>query len=197
MGFGWCANTRYTPLMRIWLVLLLACPAPEPVEAPVDESAGSELSERALDESWMREALEVGLDRYAADEIRWVEHFSETAEGEEADPRTDAEGMVREAIRLCGEDRLERLRVLTRALRDKLGVLGPDAFSCEGRSCTFPPVMEYDLDATIDLRRAGESFEVVAVTRIDSATATQEYLDEAREWVDLALRELDPCLPET
>ena len=175
------------------LVILLACPAPEPALPPEPEvESGGELAV-ALDDAWMRDALEVGLDQFAGDSLRWVEHFSEVAEGEEADPRTDADGMVREALRYCGDDRLEPLQRLTRMLRDKVGVLGQDAFRCEGRRCTFSPVGEFDLDATLDLERAGDTFVIVAVTRIDSSMVSEEYLSAAHAWVDAALRELEPC----
>ena len=180
-----------------WLVLLLACPSPEPSDPIVTESSeGGELGVE-LDEAWMRDALERGLDQVAADSLSWVEHFNEVAEGDEADPRTDERGMVREALRLCGEDRLEPLRRLTQTLRDKIGTLGDDAFECAGSRCSFAPLGEYDLDATLELRRADDSFELIAVTRVDSATATEEYLQQASEWVDSALRSLDPCPSET
>lgn len=181
----------------VMLAALLGCPSPEPVVTSEPESAeGGELGV-ALDDAWMRDALDRGLDEVAAPSLTWVEHFNEVAEGDEADPRTDADGMVRDARRLCDEDRLDALRRLTEELRDKIHVLEEHAFDCEENRCSFAPVGEYDLDAILELRRAGNSFEIIGVARLDSATATDEYLEQADAWMDSAIRGLDPCPGET
>ena len=88
----------------------------------------------------MRDALDRGLDQVASESIAWVEHFSEVAEGDEADPRVDEQGMVRDAVRYCGAARVNHLQRLTSTLRDKIGVLGDDAFECAGRRCVFSAV---------------------------------------------------------
>lgn len=182
--------------MRIALVLglLLGCPAEsEPVEPTTgDEDPTTELGPQ-LDEAWMQTALDRGLEHYAADSVAWAEHFNEVAEGDEADPRTGEDGMVRDAVRLCGDDRTVRLAQLTTNLRSKIGMLGDDAFECSGHRCTFAAAGEYDLDATLEMQREGDSFQITTVTRVDSASMTEEYLHTAAEWLQQALETLPPC----
>ncbi len=118
--------------------------------------------------------------------VVFVEYFSD-ASGQ--DPRADAQGVVKEARRLCGDELSGRLDRLREDLARRVETSAHDPlFTCSGRVCTFPAEMEYDLGGEL---RFAPGLVLESVVRTEGGPVTEEFVAEAERWAEDALRRLE------
>lgn len=174
------------------------CPRPAADPAldpgPARGTHGAEAPAREPSEAWLREVLTAGRlpELVAPDGVIWVEHYREVDDAHR-DPRADAEGIVREARRRCGDELREAAVRLERQLQQKLEALGDAAIRCEADRCVLAPMMEFDHEITLEFTVGPGEPMLRAVLRRDPPAHGRD-AEEVDAWIAEARREAEaPC----
>ncbi|HHO51450.1 MAG TPA: hypothetical protein ENK18_11380 [Deltaproteobacteria bacterium] len=111
------------------------------------------------------------------------------------DPEANAQGQVRRAERLCGDEAGARLERLQADLAARSGGGQDDVFHCSGPVCTHPPRTPDDLSGSYAFQAPDDHLVLELVVRIGGIPRSPHAQQEIEAWVDARIDELDgqPC----
>lgn len=186
-------------------LLAFACSDPAPVapdpapvatgdEAPPPEPAPTAA---AVDAAFMLEAARG--ERALADHVdptRGVAFVVFTTDASGEDPRAGRDGVIREAVRVCGEALAARLTRVHTDLRLRVEQTSHDPlFTCEAGECRHDAEMEYDMAGVYRFRPGPAAPVLDSVVRIEGGPISDEFEEAGRRFAAEQLARLAdaPC----